>query len=79
MSNRKSHPKPPPIFKQMVLQLRQLRSSSARNRSGTYYIEGVRLVQQALQAGAQIALAVATRVILYAIFDQQQPRNRSQS
>jgi TrmH family RNA methyltransferase len=44
----------PPIVKQV----RQLRTRSERERTGTYYIEGARIVAQAIQAGAEITLGV---------------------
>jgi TrmH family RNA methyltransferase len=42
----------------VVKQIRQLRSQEERARTGTFYIEGVRMVNQALQAGAPIELGV---------------------
>lgn len=48
------HAAPPPIVKQ----LRQLRSPAERERTGTFYIEGSRIVAQALQAGAEIESGV---------------------
>jgi len=42
----------------IVKQLRQLRSPAARSRTGTFYIEGLRIVQQALQARVTIELVV---------------------
>ena len=43
----------------LVKQLRQLRSPAARTRTGTFYIEGLRMVQQALRSGVTIELLVA--------------------
>src|SRR4051812_18033311 len=56
MSKRKpqQHTPPPPIVKQ----LRQLRSPAERERTGAFYIEGSRIVAQALQAGAEIESGV---------------------
>ncbi len=42
----------------VVKQVRQLRSRAERERTGTYYIEGARIVAQALAAGAEITLGV---------------------
>ncbi|MEM8531866.1 MAG: RNA methyltransferase [Chloroflexota bacterium] len=42
----------------LVKQLRQLRSRSGREQTQTYYIEGARIVAQAIQAGADITLGV---------------------
>ena len=42
----------------IVKQVRQLRTRSERERTGTYYIEGARIVAQAIQAGAEITLGV---------------------
>lgn len=42
----------------IVKQVRQLRSRSDRERTGSYYIEGARIVAQAIQAGATIELGV---------------------
>ena len=44
----------PPVVKQV----RQLRTRSERERTGTYYIEGARIVAQAIQAGAEITQGV---------------------
>ncbi|MBX3012391.1 MAG: RNA methyltransferase [Caldilineaceae bacterium] len=49
---------PPFNIPALVKQIRQLRTPAERVRTGTYYIEGVRIVQQALQAGAEVELAV---------------------
>jgi TrmH family RNA methyltransferase len=55
MSKRKpQHTPPQPIVKQ----LRQLRSPAERERTGTFYIEGSRIVAQAVQAGAEIETGV---------------------
>lgn len=51
-------------FPPRVRQIRQLRSRPERERSGTYYIEGGRIVAQALAAGAQIELAVIAPELL---------------
>lgn len=42
----------------LVKQIRQLRSPVERERTGAYYIEGLRIVQQALRAPEMIELAV---------------------
>lgn len=42
----------------VVKQVRQLRSRTDRDRTNTFYIEGARIVAQAVQAGAEIELAV---------------------
>ena len=42
----------------VVQEVRQLRTPAARERTGTYYIEGARIVAQAVQAGAEITLGV---------------------
>ena len=44
----------PPVVKQV----RQLRTRAERERTGTYYIEGARIVAQAVQAGAEITQGV---------------------
>lgn len=41
-----------------VKQLRQLRSPAERERTGTFYIEGARIVAQAVQTGADIEFGV---------------------
>jgi TrmH family RNA methyltransferase len=48
----------------VVSQLRALRSRQARERAGVYYIEGARIVAQALQAGAEIELGVVAPDLL---------------
>ena len=51
--------RPPPYNPATVVQdVRQLRTPAARERTGTYYIEGARIVAQAVQAGAEITLGV---------------------
>ena len=50
----KRKPAPVPIVKQ----LRQLRSPAERERTGTFYIEGSRIVAQAIQAEAEIEVGV---------------------
>jgi RNA methyltransferase, TrmH family len=47
-----------------VRQIRQLRSRQERDRTGTYYIEGVRIVGQALQAGVAIERCVIAPQLL---------------
>jgi RNA methyltransferase, TrmH family len=42
----------------VVKQLRQLRSYTERERTGTFYVEGARIVAQALQSGAEIEFSV---------------------
>lgn len=42
----------------IVPQIRQLRTRPERERTGTFYIEGPRIVAQAIQAGAEIELGV---------------------
>jgi TrmH family RNA methyltransferase len=41
-----------------VQEVRKLRGPAERERTGTYYIEGARIVAQAIQAGAEITLGV---------------------
>jgi RNA methyltransferase, TrmH family len=48
----------------LLQQLRQLRSAAHRARTDTYYIEGVRMVAQAVQAGAPITLGVVAPELL---------------
>lgn len=55
MSHKPVKPKPLP---DIVRQVRQLRSRPDRERTQTYYIEGARIVAQAVQAGAEIELGV---------------------
>src|SRR5215210_7958138 len=43
---------------EIVKQVRQLRSPAERERTGTYYIEGARIVAQAIEAGAEITQGV---------------------
>ena len=49
---------------EVVKQVRQLRSRQERERTGTYYIEGARIVAQAVQAGAEITLGVVAPELL---------------
>lgn len=53
-----SQRKPPQTLNPTVKQLRQLRSLAERSHTGSYYIEGLRIVRQALQAGAAIERVV---------------------
>ncbi len=46
---------PPPAA---VKEVRQLRTRQERERTGTYYIEGARIVAQAIQSGAEITRGV---------------------
>jgi TrmH family RNA methyltransferase len=48
----------------VVPQVRKLRSRAERERTGTFYIEGARVVAQAVQAGAAITLGVVARDLL---------------
>ncbi len=48
----------PPQLPTIVTQLRQLRSRTERDKTGTYYIEGARIVAQAIQAGVPVELGV---------------------
>jgi TrmH family RNA methyltransferase len=48
----------------VVKQVRQLRSRAERERTGTFYIEGARIVAQAVQAGAAITLGVVAPNLL---------------
>lgn len=43
---------------EIVKQVRQLRGPAERERTGTYYIEGARIVAQAIEAGAEVTLGV---------------------
>jgi RNA methyltransferase, TrmH family len=54
MSGNKSRYNPDSLVKQV----RQLRSPAERNRTGTFYIEGARIVAQAIQTGADIEFGV---------------------
>lgn len=54
MSKPKNQGPPPEVVKQV----RQLRTRQERERTGTYYIEGARIVAQAIQSGAEITLGV---------------------
>src|SRR5689334_19383954 len=54
----KPHPQPP--LPDIVKQVRQLRTRPERERTGTYYIEGARIVAQAVQAGAEITQGVVS-------------------
>jgi TrmH family RNA methyltransferase len=47
-----------------VKQLRQLRTPSERARTGTFYVEGARIVAQAVQSGADIVLGVLSPGLL---------------
>ena len=62
MSKKQPAPPPPPPrpdpATHIVKQVRQLRSRAERERTGTFYIEGARIVAQAVQAGAAITLGV---------------------
>jgi TrmH family RNA methyltransferase len=63
MSKKQRGPGPPPPPRpdpagNIVRQVRQLRSRAERERTGTFYIEGARIVAQAVQAGAEITLGV---------------------
>ena len=52
-------PKPnKPELPEVVKQVRQLRGPAERERTGTYYIEGARIVAQAVEAGVEITLGV---------------------
>ncbi len=42
----------------IVKEVRQLRTRQERERTGTYYIEGARIVAQAIESGAEITLGV---------------------
>lgn len=53
-THKRQHPGPAATLKQ----IRQLRSPTERQQTGTYYIEGLRIVQQALRAGETIEVAV---------------------
>jgi TrmH family RNA methyltransferase len=55
-----ANPNRPPQYNPatVVQEVRQLRTPAARERTGTYYIEGARIVAQAVQAGAGITLGV---------------------
>src|SRR5437764_11735545 len=48
----------------VVKQVRQLRTRPERGRTGTYYIEGARIVAQAVQAGAPITLGVVAPTLI---------------
>ena len=48
----------------IVKQVRQLRSRSERERTGTYYIEGARIVAQAIEAGVEITMGVVSPPLL---------------
>lgn len=61
--------KPEPVFEQTVLpdivkEIRQLRSRDARDRTGTYYIEGARIVAQAINAGLPIEIGAISLELL---------------
>ncbi len=63
--DKRNRPNPPPspparpdTGTPVVKQVRQLRSRQERERTGTFYIEGARIVAQAVQAGAEITLGV---------------------
>jgi len=49
---------------EIVRQIRQLRSPAERQRTGTFYIEGIRMVNQAIQAGAPLMLGVIAPALL---------------
>jgi RNA methyltransferase, TrmH family len=53
-----------PTTEAVIKQIRQLRSPAERMRTGTFYIEGVRIVKQALEAAAPIALAVVAPALV---------------
>lgn len=55
MANLRIEQQRPP---ELVQQIRQLRSPAERTRTSAYYIEGLRIVQQALRAGATIEIVV---------------------
>lgn len=52
---RPNNANPPPAI---VKEVRQLRTRQERERTGTYYIEGARIVAQAIESGAEITLGV---------------------
>ncbi|MFD3165404.1 TrmH family RNA methyltransferase [Herpetosiphon sp. NSE202] len=61
--------KPAPVVEQIVLpdivkEIRQLRSRDARDRTGTYYIEGARIVAQAINAGLPIEIGAISLELL---------------
>jgi TrmH family RNA methyltransferase len=60
--DKRNRPNPPPArpdpAANVVKQVRQLRSRTQRERTGTFYNEGARIVAQAVQAGAEITLGV---------------------
>jgi RNA methyltransferase, TrmH family len=56
-------PRPDPTAN-VVKQVRQLRSRAERERTGTFYIEGARIVAQAVQAGAAITLGVVAPALI---------------
>jgi TrmH family RNA methyltransferase len=58
----KPHPQPP--LPDIVKQVRQLRTRPERERTGTYYIEGARIVAQAVQAGAEITMGVVAPALV---------------
>src|SRR5688500_10770665 len=58
MSKHKEKPREKQPAPEVVKQVRQLRGAGERKRTGTYYIEGARIVAQAVQAGADITLGV---------------------
>lgn len=48
----------------IIPQLRRLRSREERDRTGTFYIEGVRIVAQAAKSGAQIEMCIIAPELL---------------
>jgi TrmH family RNA methyltransferase len=47
-----------------VKQIRRLRSRKERERTGTFYVEGIRIVAQAVQSGATIEMCVVSAELL---------------
>src|SRR5919202_6230307 len=51
-----------------VKQIRRLRSRKERERTGTFYVEGIRIVAQAVQSGATVEMGVVSADLLSSEF-----------
>ena len=71
MSKKRSRRRQPQIINPNVKQLRQLRSRRARDESGTFYIEGNRIVAQALQSPYQVEMGVIAPGLLSGEYAQR--------
>lgn len=80
MPKHKPGRRPPPPTRQtsqqpapdsLVKELRQLRSPAERQRTGTFYVEGARIVAQAVASGAPITLGVVAPELLQGAYSLQ--------